>query len=199
MRARESRTLTAADVTIRHGISVTTVERTLVDRAGEIGRDALERELHEAQVLGIVDLDRLRATMERAGRRKGIGTLRSLLDDAVRGPTRSELERAFAKLRLPPHERNATIRLDDRIIQADAYWPEAGLIIELDGRAAHDTARAFHADRDRDLAVSLAGLLSTRLTWRHVTRDARRTERRVIALIEKRPSRATPGVAPDGH
>jgi very-short-patch-repair endonuclease len=39
----------------------------------------------------------------------------------------------------------------------DAFWPQAKLVLELDGQAAHRTRRAFHGDRRRDRRVVRAG------------------------------------------
>jgi very-short-patch-repair endonuclease len=44
-------------------------------------------------------------------------------------------------------------------------WREQRLIVELDGRAVHGTARAFESDRQRDRALLAEGWRSTRVTW----------------------------------
>ena len=41
--------------------------------------------------------------------------------------------------------------------EVDAFWPDANLIVELDGYAAHSTRRAFQADRERDARLIGAG------------------------------------------
>ena len=52
----------------------------------------------------------------------------------------------------------------------DFLWPRAGLVVELDGRATHDTRRAFQGDRDRDGRLAVAGYIVLRFTWWDVTR-----------------------------
>jgi very-short-patch-repair endonuclease len=50
----------------------------------------------------------------------------------------------------------------------DCAWPEARLIVELDGRTTHDTADAFEADRARDRRLEAAGWRVIRITWRQL-------------------------------
>jgi very-short-patch-repair endonuclease len=52
--------------------------------------------------------------------------------------------------------------------ECDCVWPTARLIAELDGRAFHDTDRAFERDRARDRALLLAGWRIIRVTWRQL-------------------------------
>lgn len=190
VRTHETRRLKAADRRVWRAIPVTSPARTLVDRAGQITKGVLERELHEAQVLRLVTPAEVRAALDRAGRRRGAATLRALLDDAVAGPTRSELEREFSRLmrrgKLSPYQRNVTLRLADRVIQADAYWPEARLVVELDGRHVHGTAYARSRDEDRDLDVALDDLLPIRLDWRLVVTEGATTAERLRRLITQR-------------
>jgi very-short-patch-repair endonuclease len=48
--------------------------------------------------------------------------------------------------------------------EVDFYWPDAKLIVELDGFAAHGTRRRFESDRRRDRRLARAGLQTVRLT-----------------------------------
>ena len=48
--------------------------------------------------------------------------------------------------------------------RADFYWPEAGLVVELDGFAAHGTRARFESDRRRDRVLARAGKRTIRLT-----------------------------------
>jgi hypothetical protein len=48
--------------------------------------------------------------------------------------------------------------------EVDFLWPEASLVVELDGLAAHTTRATFNADRLRDRRLWRAGLRTMRLT-----------------------------------
>ena len=68
-------------------------------------------------------------------------------------------------------------------IEADCVWPEARVIVELDGRAFHDTATAFEADRARDRALAAHGWIVVRVTWRQLQRDSLQLARDLRALL----------------
>jgi very-short-patch-repair endonuclease len=50
-------------------------------------------------------------------------------------------------------------------------WPAQRLIVELDGRAVHDTAAAFERDRERDRTLHASGWRVVRVTWRQLHGD----------------------------
>jgi len=53
----------------------------------------------------------------------------------------------------------------------DALWHHQRLVVELDGRAAHETTRAFEEDRARDRDLTTNGYRVIRITWRQLHRD----------------------------
>ena len=55
--------------------------------------------------------------------------------------------------------------------ETDFAWPEARVIVELDGWDTHRTQRAFQQDRRRDVALSKAGWTVLRFTYRDVVHD----------------------------
>jgi len=161
IRLHRPRRLADGDRAVVRGIPLTSVARTLVDLARILLDDALARAVHEAEVLRLLDVAaivdppvRLRRALAQPG-----------------GATRSELERRFARLcrdaGLPPPRINATLHG----FEVDALWPEARLVVELDGAAAHLTRRAFEEDRRRDAVLAGHGYTVVRLTWRRLTED----------------------------
>jgi very-short-patch-repair endonuclease len=50
----------------------------------------------------------------------------------------------------------------------DFVWPERRIVVEIDGRATHNTAMAFERDRIRDNEIGFAGWLALRFTRRRV-------------------------------
>jgi very-short-patch-repair endonuclease len=170
-----TRCLAPDDVTTLRAIPITSVARTLLDLAAVLGPDALERAVHQAEVIRLLDARALRAAMGRAKGRRGVARLAAILAEPDPGPTRSVLEERFLELcrraALPRPRLNMHMPIDGTLLELDALWPRERLVVELDGAAAHRTARAFHADRRRDARLGAAGFVVMRLTWRRVTRD----------------------------
>ena len=65
----------------------------------------------------------------------------------------------------------------------DFLWPDACLVVEVDGREKHGTRRAFQADRDRDGRLAVAGYRVLRFTWWDVTRRPAVVADRVRRLL----------------
>jgi very-short-patch-repair endonuclease len=154
--------LPAADVTTKHGISVTTPARTLIDLADVLPRRRLERALDEAAYLRLAVTD----LQPRPGRR-GSGALAEALarDDAGTTRTRSDLEERMLSLlhrfRLPAPEVNSSIEG----YTVDFAWRAQWLIVETDGWAAHGTRPAFERDRRRDADLVAAGWRVLRVSY----------------------------------
>lgn len=184
------RTLDPRDIVSRRGLPVTSIPRTFVDLAAVLTQSQLEAAFDDAQARGLVSLRALDACLLRAGRRKGTRALRRLAAEATGGVTRSKLERAFRTMVAPGTvvrpQRNVHMRVGGLWIEADVVWPDERVIVELDGRDVHTRRRAFHDDRDRDFVLSAAGWNVVRLTWRHCTKEASRTLRRLEGLLATR-------------
>ena len=52
--------------------------------------------------------------------------------------------------------------------EVDVLWPDAKLVVEVDGYAFHSTRAAFERDRRRDGELQAAGYRVLRLTWRQL-------------------------------
>lgn len=177
IRIHRARRIDEADVTVKDGIPVTTVARTLVDLTEVLGRDRVLRALREADYLGLLDLDSLNAAVQRARGRRRLGVLRDALVHHRTGQiVRSELEHRFLELcreaGLPTPETNVVVNARGRRYEIDCLWREHEVAVELDGRAAHARAMAFEPDRARDAALNAIGLRPLRFTWYRVTKEA---------------------------
>jgi hypothetical protein len=163
--------LPADERTVRDGIPITTVPRTLLDLATVLDHDALVRALNEAEAGRLADPLPLTALLDRHRGERGAGALRRALADLAfgRGVTREELEERFAAFiracHLPPPLLNAAVCAGDRTYVADALWPKAGLIVELQSVAHHATPAAMSADADRTRRLTLAGFRVVYVTW----------------------------------
>jgi very-short-patch-repair endonuclease len=172
IRVHRPRYLPDEELADQSGIPSTGPARTILDLAGALGTRALERASDEADRLRLVTADDLIELVRRHRGHPGARRLRGLLARHQIGTTvtRSEFEERFLELcrrhRLPQPYVN--VGLLDYVV--DFLWPDAHLIVETDGRATHDTQRAFQADRDRDGRLAVAGYLVVRFTWWDVTR-----------------------------
>jgi very-short-patch-repair endonuclease len=159
------------EVTMVRSVPVTTVPRTIFDLAAVVPRAQVERAMHEADLRRLGDCLSLPDLLDRYPMRRGAATIRAILKDGAMH-TRSELEARFrsflARKRLPRPEVNVPLFVGARWIECDFLWRDARVIVELDGRIAHDTARAFERDRTRDRALTARGGRMIRVTWRQL-------------------------------
>jgi very-short-patch-repair endonuclease len=191
------RRLDPRDVTIKDGIPVTTVARTLLDLAEVLHPRQLERALEEAERLRRFDLRSIEDVARRSRGRRGLRPLVAVLGATLDTPpaTRSDLERMFLDLcrdgGLPQPQVNVLVEG----YEVDAHWPGANLIVELDSWGFHRTRRAFERDRARDMKLKLAGYTVLRLTWRQLTEDRDNVATTLRALLGS--SRTHPAHGPD--
>ena len=162
IRLHRSGRLRAEDVAVHEGIPTTTLARTLLDLADVLSDQALKRATDEAEYLRLLDTTALIAAVKNNPGRRGARVLK-----AARAPlelTESALEDRFLKLverhGLPRPRVGAWIAG----YRTDFSWPEAGLIVELDGFAAHGTRSRFESDRRRDRVLARADTRTIRLT-----------------------------------
>jgi very-short-patch-repair endonuclease len=195
IRLHRTRSLHPDDVTEVRGIPVTSVARLLVDLTDEMGVDDLARLLREAAYLRLLDLPAIDAAISRAHGRRRLSRVRAALD-AHRPASilRSELESRFLELcrdgGLAEPETNVRVRAGRRSYEVDCLWRAQRVVVELDGAAAHATARAFEADRERDAALMAAGYRTLRYTWRRLSRDPEAVIRELAATLFQGPGAA---------
>ena len=173
------------EYTKRNGIPVTSVARTLIDLAGVIDAQRLERVFEEADRLGLLKLRELEHLCEHLQGRRGMATIRGLIATA-REPAmvRSPLEERFVELcrkhGLPPPLLNVSVLG----FQVDTLWPRQHLIVELDGFAFHRQRAAFERDRARDAALQVAGYRIVRLTHRRLEETEEAVVEQLRRLLE---------------
>jgi very-short-patch-repair endonuclease len=161
----------------------------LLDLAAVASVSELRHAISEAEFLRIFDATAVRAMIKRGRGRRGVARLRMLVDelDPQTKRTRSELERRFlamcSKAAIPPPAVNRELELGSIHLTPDFTWRDARLIVETDGRMAHDTASAFERDRRRDQILSAAGWRVIRCTWRQVLDEPLRLTQTLRALL----------------
>ena len=155
---------------MRHGIPVTTVARTLLDLADVLTSQALKRVITEAEYTNQLDLTAINAALESNPGRSSAKLMGAVGTAGDR--TRSKLEDDFLAFLerhgVEPPQTGVWIEG----YEADFAWPRAGLIVELDGIAAHTTRTAFNADRLRDRRLWRAGFRTIRLTGEALADEA---------------------------
>jgi hypothetical protein len=186
---RRTRRLAPEDVTELRGIPITTVGRTLLDLAGCVAPRVLQRAVHEAEVARILDVDAVMATIERNPGRRGTGALRAALGVSAPDPANSAIAAAFLALcvdhGLPAPRLGVHVDGGDRLYEVDALFASERLIVELDGRQVHGTARNFQTDRRRDSVLAARDYQTLRYTWQRLHEEPESVVgelRRVLAI-----------------
>jgi very-short-patch-repair endonuclease len=170
-----TRSLPRSDITRHYGIPVTTPARTLIDLATVVDADTLEAALAEAQIRGLI---RPEALIPRA-----TGALARALGKSE--PTRSQLERAFRRF-IEEHDLpRPVINGFVEGFEVDAHWPQARLIVEVDGWRFHSTRAAFEADRERDAILHATGWTVVRVTGRQLHADTAARIRRLTRALPR--------------
>jgi very-short-patch-repair endonuclease len=172
------------------GVPTTDPIETLLDLAVVVGGPDLERTVARAERSRLITLQDLSAAVEQHPGRRGLGTLRSLLG-ADDGPafTRSDLEDRFRdavrRFQLPEPRFNSRVHG----YEVDCYWPEVGLVVELDGAAYHRSWQSQQNDRRRDSDLATRGIHVIRITWDHLARETDPTLARVAQVLAVRRDR----------
>jgi hypothetical protein len=186
IRVHRSKSLEPQDITDIDGLPLTTPTRTLIDLADQLPPHRLERVLHRAEILRLLDVAAIHARLAALpGRRSR--TLHQALATLHPGPhvTRSELEERFLALvaahGLPRPLVNHTVAG----YEVDFYWPDHNLIVETDGAATHLTPTAFEQDRARDAHLTALGYRVIRITWRQLAERPQEVARLLLSLMAK--------------
>jgi hypothetical protein len=167
-------------------IHVTSVPRTLLDLA-EVAPARLRRAWDEAERRELLDLRAVRELCDRSTGRRGLGPLLALAAEGSEAPhTKRELEARFFDFcrteRLPPPICNALVA----DYEVDAFWPQYGLIVELDSWTFHRGRRAFERDRERSAALQAAEYRVIPITWRRLTRHPAEVAEQLQMLMRSR-------------
>jgi hypothetical protein len=170
IRAHRSTTLTPADHDRQFGVPVTSPHRTMRDLRPRMNPATFRRMVSDASYAGLLDGD--------SGAR--------LLGDGPT-PTRSALQDLFQRRVIDPHDLPQP--LIDVVVngfEVDAAWPEARLVVEIDGWDAHGGPVAFATDRERDAVHAEHGWLVVRITWERLRDRPHREAARLGRILAAR-------------
>jgi very-short-patch-repair endonuclease len=178
-------TLSAGDLTRQDCIPVTTPICTIIDLATQSTAERVEADINEADRLGLVSPEALRAALKGMKGRYGVPVLRRILHRQTFRLTRSQLERWF----LPIAKRaGLPVPLTRQIVngfEVDFYWPDLGLVVETDGLRYHRTAAQQAKDRVRDQQHTAAGLTPLRFTHAQIRYESRYVEETLAAVARR--------------
>ena len=181
------RRLDPADLTVRDGIPLTTVTRTLLDLADTASDAALRRATRLAQVDRLTTEQAIRQQLARSNGRRGAHRLAALISDGP-APTRSELEDRLLDLiranDLPPPKVNAVLRNATHTFEVDFLFPDQRVVVETDGWRYHGDRISRRRDADKQAVLEASGFRVIRLTWDQVKDQPDQTVRRIGRLLE---------------
>jgi very-short-patch-repair endonuclease len=181
------------ELTIREGIAVTSVGRTLLDLAAAEGRRPFERALREATFLRLPGRGELPALIARYRGAPGTAVAaRALATRLYAKRIRSDLEADFIELLedrgLPLPETNVVVAAAGQRFEVDCLWRAERLIFELDGGAAHEIPEQRELDLLRDGLLQLEGFDVHRVSRLRFDRDRDSVESQVCAALRLRPA-----------
>jgi very-short-patch-repair endonuclease len=173
------------DAMVIDDLRVTTPSRTIVDLAAILSGRALREVVERAQDLRRFDFDELKATLTRAGRRRGARRLEDLvmLMSPDEDRARSHLERLFLtlarKARLPRPASNEEVGGRKR----DFVWSEHRLVVETDGYRYHSSRQARRRDNRRDRHLTALGWRPVRFTYEEIAFEPAEVAKELTGLL----------------
>lgn len=179
------RALAPRDRTVLDGIPVTSVVRTLVDRAAGLDRRGIERDVSEADKLGLTTPPKLRAALRGYRGQRGVARLRVALDRRTFRLTDSELERYFLPLVRQVGLPMPRTRQRVNGFKVDFFWPDLRFVIETDGLTYHRTPAQQAEDLVRDQAHLAAGYTPLRFTHEQVKYEPGYVRKTLLAVMAR--------------
>jgi hypothetical protein len=176
--------LTTKEQRTRHGIRVTSAERTILDLAPALTVAELGQCVDDALRRGVVRLETLRQLVERrAGRgRPGVRSLRLVLTDRSKGydagasDWERDMDRLWDRLGLPPAIRQYPVSANGHRYILDRAIPDLKIGVEWNGFTTHGTRSAFDYDSDRRADLTAEG-------WHMVDFTSRSAPERLVAAV----------------
>jgi hypothetical protein len=167
------------------GIPVTSIPETMIGLAATGSERAVQRALDQLDFRKLLDTRSLLAACGCG--RAGSVALRDALQryDPGRKHANGRLEEDFYALceqRALPLPRLGAYLHD---IKCDAYWPDAGLVVELDGEDGHSSTAQRRRDRRNDLKLRGHGLTVHRYDWELVHQQPGDVCRDVLLMLER--------------
>jgi very-short-patch-repair endonuclease len=174
------------EVRIRDGLRLESGPRALIDLAVDASEVDVKFAFLEACRLGLFNRPDVDYCFRRIVGRRGARKLRPLL--ALWVPelrrTRSPLEGLFLLEWLSRDSRMP--RVNEKVLgyEVDCYWPDAGLVVELDGGAFHSDPVSRRQDKMKSRKLEAGGLRVLRLPYRLVEDHPAAAVRQVTRALD---------------
>jgi predicted transcriptional regulator of viral defense system/very-short-patch-repair endonuclease len=165
--------LARIDLARREDIPVTSLSRTILDVAVTSRARTVRRHLQIAEDLQLFDLREMQDLLGRTKGHRGQAKVRAAMELYDEKPvfTRSGLERRFLEVVRDAALPEPAMNLFVAGYEIDAYWEAEGFGVELDVFETHGSRLSFEEDRERDDALLLAGIETTRVTGPRLDRE----------------------------
>lgn len=193
IRTHRAQTLMRADLSYINNVPVTPPARALLEIAPALTVRELELALHEALAQRKTTIAQVRAVLRRYPRRRGSARLKSLVDQS-RSKTLTDskaAERLYRHLRcsgLP----QPLVDIRRGRWRPDFYWPEARLVVEVDGGDFHSSRPRIERDHRKDADLKSMGEDVLRFTGRQVQREIEFVLVTIGRTYERRASELSP-------
>ena len=165
--------LARSDLARRDRIPVTSLSRTILDVAVTSRARTVRRHIQVAEDLQLFDLREMQDLLGRTKGHRGQAKVRAALELYDEKPvfTRSGLERRFLEVVREAGLPEPSMNFFVEGFEIDAYWADHRFGVELDVYETHGSRLSFEEDRERDDALLLAGIETTRVTGPRLDRE----------------------------
>jgi hypothetical protein len=196
VRVHRARDIRPDHLTTIDGIATTTIERAIVDVTSVVSSARLAHLIDHVTITrratSIAAIFRTLRQVNRKGRKR-IATLSRLLDDrspgepAPRGRLERRVDHLLSSIDLPTPVAEYPMPTDGRYRgYVDRAWPEAMLILEIDGRTWHARESSMATDRGRDREAARHGWQTLRVLDEEIEADPHGVVRDLVATFERR-------------
>jgi very-short-patch-repair endonuclease len=180
--------LNRSEVRTLDRLPITSALRTLLDLAATVDLRTLERAVEQGLHEKLVGERQLRQAAAAANGSRGASKLRALLEQQHEpGLLRSMAERRLRELirlaQLPDPKTNVPMHG----VEADFYWPELGVVIEVQSQKFHLTRAALERDTRKAAKLTAAGLTVSYVTWTQMEREPLAVVARIAQTLARTP------------
>jgi very-short-patch-repair endonuclease len=188
VRVHRVKRLNRADFTTRSNLRVTSLARTMIDFAAQATSPELHHAFGEARAKHRLTDRALHSALKRVPlNHPGAAIVRAMVQD---GDTydRSKAERIMRKLCRQAQLAQPITNVIRNGFLVDFLWPDAKLIVEVDGHGTHGGRQAFENDRRRDQIHAAAGYVVIRVTWDQLQHEPLAVLARLAQALARRDS-----------